>query len=566
VRVLVVYWWPADRGKRLGIESHLRALERLNTDVTYVNAVDARTRETRRGAYDGIVLHTTFLCRRWASGFERFRREWHWLSAHRCPIVALPQDEYRYAEVLDEWLDELGVDVVFSCFDEPLRDLIYKRTRADFRLGLTGYLDPETAAYCDARSPPAGQRPYDIVYRASRLPFWLGRHSQLKHEIGVATAERAGRHGLKVDISSRLESMKFGNEWLDFLLSGHATVGAESGSSVLDRRGEIERRAREIAALDPRPMSFAEFERRMPAGWDSYAFFALGPRHLEAVLSRTCQILVEGRYSGVLQANRHYLPVQPDFSDLDEVLERVRDRSLTRELADRAYEEVYLRGRWTTDDFAAELLSALGERRVSRSRRSIARARAAPVVSTVDAAQARVEAVTAGPLTRVRHARVAGRALAARPRLAMSIARALLTSPRQAPSLRAIARDLLRLGALDRFEEQQRTHGGPWRVQAAVHDGRLQLTSEAGGRNLNGTVSGPVRTIDWDHSRFGPVVSLAGKSSHTIPVGEDGRWRFEALSELACRSTGVDWVRLALTGNGEASTGARREQARAGQR
>ena len=566
MRVLVVYWWPADRGRRLGIESHLRALERLDADVTYVNAVNRPTRETRRGAYDGIVLHTTFLCRRWASGFERFRREWQWLSAHRCPIVALPQDEYRYAEVLDEWLDGLGVDVVFSCFDEHLRDLIYKRTRADFRLGLTGYLDPETAAYCDAHGAPAGERPYDIVYRASRLPYWLGWHSQLKHEIGVATAERAGRHGLKVDISSRPESMKFGNAWLDFLLSGQATVGAESGSSVLDRRGEIERRAREIAALDPRPMSFAEFERRMPAGWDSYAFLALGPRHLEAVLSRTCQILVEGRYSGVLQPNRHYLAVQPDFSDLDEVLERVRDRSLTRELADCAYEEVYLQGRWTTNDFAAELLSALGARRVSRSRRSIARARAAPLISTVDAARARVETVTESPLTRVRHAKVAGRALAARPRLAMSIARALLTSPRQAPGPRAVARDLLRLGALDRFEEQQRTHGGPWRVQAAVRDGRLQLTSEVGGRGLDGTASGPVRTIAWDHSGFGPIVSLAGKSSHVIPVGEDGRWHFEALSELARLSPDVDWAHLALIRNREAATGARRDPARAGQR
>ena len=39
----------------------------------------------------------------------------------------------------------------------------------------------------------------------------------------------------------------------------------------------------------------------MPSGWDSYAFFAISPRHLEAVITKTAQVLVEGRYSGVLE-------------------------------------------------------------------------------------------------------------------------------------------------------------------------------------------------------------------------------------------------------------------------
>ena len=83
----------------------------------------------------------------------------------------------------------------------------------------------------------------------------------------------------------------------------------------------------------------------MPQGWDSYAFFAISPRHLEAVITKTAQVLVEGRYSGVLEPERHYIPVRRDFSNLDEALERLRDVEAVEAMTERAYRDVYLSGR-----------------------------------------------------------------------------------------------------------------------------------------------------------------------------------------------------------------------------
>src|SRR5213076_1751343 len=108
----------------------------------------------------------------------------------------------------------------------------------------------------------------------------------------------------------------------------------------------------------------------MPPGWDAYTFFAISPRHLEAVVARTAQILVEGAYSGVLEPNRHYFPVRRDLSDLDNALRRLRDVGHVEEMTAAAYEEVYLSGRWTTDRFADELreLFAAPRRRPLRRR------------------------------------------------------------------------------------------------------------------------------------------------------------------------------------------------------
>ena len=54
---------------------------------------------------------------------------------------------------------------------------------------------------------------------------------------------------------------------------------------------------------------------------------------------------MEGRYSGVLEPERHYIPVRRDFSNLDEALERLRDVEAVEAMTERAYEEVYLSGR-----------------------------------------------------------------------------------------------------------------------------------------------------------------------------------------------------------------------------
>ena len=383
-KVLVVYWWPADREMRVAVEQHLRALDRGGDEVVYVNAFLPPPRWIRLVDFDAVILHTTFLCVRWDPTFERYRRAFSWLRNVRCPIIALPQDEYDHAAVLDEWLGELGVTHVLSNFDAETRSPIYAvlNGKAQFGRALTGYIDEAAAAYCREHALPAAERPYDIVYRALRLPYWFGSHGQLKHEIGLAVAERAPAHGLRCDISTRPEDTIFGPGWLDFVMSGRAIVGAESGSSVLDRRGEIRVRIRTLLATDP-TLTFEQVDASMPRGWDAYAFFAISPRHLEAVIARTAQILVEGEYSGVLEPDRHYIPVRRDLSDLDEALDRLRDVDRVDEMTTTAYEEVYLSGTWTTDRFADELRRMFGTsphhpastacHRCSRSGRALAR-------------------------------------------------------------------------------------------------------------------------------------------------------------------------------------------------
>ena len=57
----------------------------------------------------------------------------------------------------------------------------------------------------------------------------------------------------------------------------------------------------------------------------------ISPRHFEAAAFRVCQVLFEGRYAGVMEPMRHYIPLRKDFSNFDEVCGCCATPALRRE-------------------------------------------------------------------------------------------------------------------------------------------------------------------------------------------------------------------------------------------
>jgi hypothetical protein len=343
---------------RPSIRHHLEALRYSphGHRLVYVNFANGAPPLLRRGRIDAIVLHTTLLALRGAGWWPDMLSPLAWIADHPAIKIALPQDEYDHAELLDDWLREWRVPVVFSNFGERDRRLLYPtlHNRARFEHAFTGYIDSATADALRGRLPPLAERELDIVYRASRLPFWFGRHGQLKHRIAEVVREPAELRGLRCDISTQPADTITSDAWFRFLMRGKVILGTESGASALDRRGEIRRAIQALLAQSPH-LSFDEVSRQLADGWDNHRFFALGPRHFEAVFTKTVQVLVEGAYDGVLLPNRHYIPLKTDFSNLDEVLDRVADTRDLQRIADCAYEEIYLSGRYSYAELCRQI-------------------------------------------------------------------------------------------------------------------------------------------------------------------------------------------------------------------
>jgi len=75
----------------------------------------------------------------------------------------------------------------------------------------------------------------------------------------------------------------------------------------------------------------------------------MSPRVFEAAAVRSCQILFEGRYSGILEPMVHYIPLKKDFSNFEEVLRRYRDESIRRELTENAHRDLIASGGTATN-------------------------------------------------------------------------------------------------------------------------------------------------------------------------------------------------------------------------
>jgi spore maturation protein CgeB len=66
----------------------------------------------------------------------------------------------------------------------------------------------------------------------------------------------------------------------------------------------------------------------------------ISSRHFDAIGCKTCQIMFPGDFNGILEANKHYLSLNPDFSNVDEVMLRFADQEIREKIVDDAYDHV----------------------------------------------------------------------------------------------------------------------------------------------------------------------------------------------------------------------------------
>jgi hypothetical protein len=83
------------------------------------------------------------------------------------------------------------------------------------------------------------------------------------------------------------------------------------------------------------------------------------PRIFESAAHRTAMVMFPGEYSGIVRPWEHYLPLEKDFSNVDEIVEHLRDEAALEQLASRAYEDVIASGAYSERAFIREFDDAM---------------------------------------------------------------------------------------------------------------------------------------------------------------------------------------------------------------
>lgn len=334
LKVLILHSLGDPEKSPISLKNHVFALQKYCPEHEYVfhDTTTDRPWSLTGLEVDAIILDVTFLCARWAEGggFHRLKRDYAFIADCTALKLAFPQDEYDCNELLDEWMCEWRIDVVFSVIAQHWDILYPKYSRTgEIRLAYTGYIDDSLA---QIQPSPWDARWIDIGYRARKLPPYFGRLGEVKWQIGEIVKRLCIDSNLVNDIVTGDRGTLTGEAWLDFINNSKFTLGSNSGSSLLDPRGNIQRKVRRYIAEHPNA-SFDEVEKACFLGLDGRnEFTAISPRVIEAGMLGSCQILVEGYYSGIIKPWEHYIPIKADASDFDKVLEAMQDRELTDRL------------------------------------------------------------------------------------------------------------------------------------------------------------------------------------------------------------------------------------------
>jgi hypothetical protein len=374
LNILVLYntrTWPMRASQR----DHLWAFRRYaqGTCCFYVNlAFGGLPAHVNRIKFDLIVFDWSFVgARVMRDSFRRTLTRIDALKRSGAVKVTMPQDEFCSMDLMCGLINDFGIDVVFSVAPASEWPKLYRTVdfeKVRFVQVLTGYLDERLVDEWSRRFERDAPRPIDIGYRTVSTAIW-GRFNLMKREIGEVFEREAVRRALRTDIAVGEPHLIMGDAWLRFLANCRYTLGIEGGSSLLDWDGSLSAAIGLHQRMSP-DATFDEMEGVcIPHGRDGEInVVAVSPRHLEACLTRTGQILVEGEYNGVLRPHEHYIPLARDFSNLDQVFEKMDDEAGRLAMVDRAYRDVVASGDFTYRRMVEQVVSAVPDaRRVSDS-------------------------------------------------------------------------------------------------------------------------------------------------------------------------------------------------------
>lgn len=274
--------------------------------------------------------------------------------------VAFFQDEYFNIDLTNQLIQNLGVDTVYSVAPESEWANLYSESiKKGVRIKkyLTGYVDSNDIVNFKHLTRNT-DRKIDIGYRIgwpSSEIFKLGKFGFQKFEIAERFLDQK-HNDLNMDIKMG-KDLFTGPAWFEFMSKCRYTLGCESGSSLLDQDGSISTCIRQAVRENP-GLSFKQAEAHcFPEADGNLNLKAISPRIFEAALLKTGLILMEGEYSGILKPNVHYIPLKQDYSNLSEVIEKVKDEKFRVDMVERAYRDLIISNRYLYSNFVNQFFS-----------------------------------------------------------------------------------------------------------------------------------------------------------------------------------------------------------------
>ncbi|OGP90888.1 MAG: hypothetical protein A2157_05435 [Deltaproteobacteria bacterium RBG_16_47_11] len=272
-----------------------------------------------------IVLHSAT-----GDSMSLLRKRIDWFRERRGKLVVFVGNEYNLLGDKINFLKSVKADYICSQLPLEVARWLYEECVDSQILSLPHGLNPKVY-FPVTRSV----RKIDIGFIGDFYHHLVG--DKERTHLVQFFQEEGKKYKLTCDIrSERLPRL----DWAEFLRSCNGILGAESGTYYLDRKGRQIEEARRYFKTH-RGITFDEVHHLFFSGVShGISGKAISSRHFEPIGTKTCQILIEGTYNGILKGDEHYISLKKDLSNIEDVMRRFMDEEYRSSMVNRAYEDI----------------------------------------------------------------------------------------------------------------------------------------------------------------------------------------------------------------------------------
>ena len=365
MRILVL-WCQRQLETRKTIIDHTFCFQRYDkkNEYFFFNVYNGRFEEDYSWItdemFDAVIFQCTALGLRWWEQYwdnflELMGKVWH---DYPCIKILMPQDDYDFTNRIWAFAKAVNASKIYTIIrkeDYPVIYPINQIQNIELETVFTGYVEKNGTD--ELNLLPHVMRPFDVVYRANKLSFHYGDQGQLKSRIADVFKEKLKDSSLVIDIEKTFEGKHviWGKDWIHFISLSRNTIGCLSGSGLADITGELSHKVKNYVLVNQQASYETVKENCFPNIKENLQG-VLSPRVFECALTKTCQILVGKDYQGVLEPDIDYIVLENNFSNIDDVIEKISDVGYCEKIAEKCYEDIILSGKYDYSQFVHKIV------------------------------------------------------------------------------------------------------------------------------------------------------------------------------------------------------------------
>lgn len=257
--------------------------------------------------------------------------------------ICIIQDEYYHVNDISNLIKYINANIILTCLKGNDIFKIYNINNLNYYSIMTGYSSLKYNKYFKK----IDEKNIDVFYRGRKLHYYYGLLGQYKLNIGIDMKKYCNMYNITNDIEWDDNKRIYKNEWIEYLANSKTTLATLTGSNVINYDNERFIKINKwlnntkLPVDDKSIYSYANAKNIFNIK-EELNIEQISPKIFEAISVGTVLIMYEDNYSYILKPNIHYISLNKDYSNIEEVINKIKDNEYLQEMANRAYNDIIL--------------------------------------------------------------------------------------------------------------------------------------------------------------------------------------------------------------------------------